>query len=435
MTTTPFRSANQSSRSPSVTRSRWSSYPSLRIPSDRQSTQTGYPIMASQRNTLGNPYTSPTRTAATESQYYRRANALIQRFQADHPHQKQPGQPAFLQWLEHLKTTVTPSTWRQYRASLVYRFHQEDGQDAQDLATRINEITTDGCIPRTGRTPKERRTSSRKKKSLSEADCIAIHNHLKTLNSRYRNLVHLLIEGGRLTGLRPTEWRHTTLAIQWNNQSTQSDIPQNSPPFGQSPQAAPAPQYNAEIDMQADRHPVLVIQNAKNSNRRTHGDTRTLHLTHLEGGEYRNVVRMLRMASRYTSDADWQAAYNCARKVLNRAVKHLWPHTPVRPTLYSARHQFSADAKAAGFSKVAIAAMMGHASDRTATTHYGRRKHGHRGGGFRVQPDARDEQHVLEAMDAQHAEQAALRGDKMGDNQQVNQPNTPLRAPSTGPSM
>ena len=45
-------------------------------------------------------------------------------------------------------------------------------------------------------------------------------------------------------------------------------------------------------------------------------------------------------------------------------------------SLYTSRHQFVADAKRAGRSKMEVASLMGHSSDETATIHYGRRIQG-----------------------------------------------------------
>lgn len=59
-----------------------------------------------------------------------------------------------------------------------------------------------------------------------------------------------------------------------------------------------------------------------------------------------------------------------------------------RCTMYSARHQFAANAKNAGLSQLQIAALMGHASIETAGTHYGRRRHGTNG--FHVSPHDED---------------------------------------------
>lgn len=53
-----------------------------------------------------------------------------------------------------------------------------------------------------------------------------------------------------------------------------------------------------------------------------------------------------------------------------------------RITLYTARHQFAANLRAHRINAGAIAAMMGHSSDRTQQTHYGRGAHGKTGQGI-----------------------------------------------------
>jgi integrase len=53
-----------------------------------------------------------------------------------------------------------------------------------------------------------------------------------------------------------------------------------------------------------------------------------------------------------------------------------------RITLYTARHQFAANLRAHRVDAVAIAAMMGHSSDRTQQAHYGRGAHGKTGQGI-----------------------------------------------------
>jgi len=55
----------------------------------------------------------------------------------------------------------------------------------------------------------------------------------------------------------------------------------------------------------------------------------------------------------------------------------LWPKRTSHATLYSMRHQFSANAKASGFTREEIAALMGHAVDTTATQHYGKKTAGY----------------------------------------------------------
>lgn len=65
-----------------------------------------------------------------------------------------------------------------------------------------------------------------------------------------------------------------------------------------------------------------------------------------------------------------------------------------RITLYSGRHQFSANAKKAGVPAIEIAAMMGHGSDETHVKSYGKRRVGK--GGFTIQADPLDVERVAE---------------------------------------
>ena len=67
---------------------------------------------------------------------------------------------------------------------------------------------------------------------------------------------------------------------------------------------------------------------------------------------------------------------------LSTAVSKLWPTRKMKPTLYSGRHQFAANLKAAGYSRAEIAALMGHATDETAGQQYGRKKAGRKTGGL-----------------------------------------------------
>ena len=64
-------------------------------------------------------------------------------------------------------------------------------------------------------------------------------------------------------------------------------------------------------------------------------------------------------------------------------------------TLYTARHQFSANAKSDGLSKEEVAALMGHASIYTAGEHYGKRRGGHGSVGARGEGGAKTRQTVV----------------------------------------
>lgn len=72
-------------------------------------------------------------------------------------------------------------------------------------------------------------------------------------------------------------------------------------------------------------------------------------------------------------------------KAMAKRLRRVWDAEfgSLRPriTLYTARHQFVANLRAMGMDAVTIAALMGHSSDQTQRTHYGRGAYGRAGGG------------------------------------------------------
>ena len=78
------------------------------------------------------------------------------------------------------------------------------------------------------------------------------------------------------------------------------------------------------------------------------------------------------------TDIIWKSYYEGCSNLLKYTCIKLWPNRERHPTLYSARHQFSANMKASGCKPEEIAALMGHAVDDTATTTYGKKVNGTR---------------------------------------------------------
>lgn len=125
-----------------------------------------------------------------------------------------------------------------------------------------------------------------------------------------------------------------------------------------------------------------MVRNAKHTHGRTCGETRSLDVSGLSPSEQADI----RYLSNRLSEGDYAKVYAACRKRLAWVAKTLWPGREKRPTLYSARHQFSADAKRSGMSKTEIAACMGHQSPETASSHYGHRTAGR--SPVRVSPSA-----------------------------------------------
>lgn len=84
----------------------------------------------------------------------------------------------------------------------------------------------------------------------------------------------------------------------------------------------------------------------------------------------------------HPSDIDralMESLANCLSRVYDNIIKcgvAVKSKNGHRYTMYTGRHQFSADAKKAGLSKIEIAALMGHASVDSAGKHYGKTRNG-----------------------------------------------------------
>ncbi len=120
----------------------------------------------------------------------------------------------------------------------------------------------------------------------------------------------------------------------------------------------------------------MKIQNAKNTNGRSHGETRTLVLKNVKEEDLLAIRNHLNNIRMFLGMDEYDYFYNGCAIALYKACRQCWPRRKRHITLYSTRHQFSANAKSSGFSRQEVAAMMGHAVDITATIHYGRKQAG-----------------------------------------------------------
>jgi integrase len=193
-----------------------------------------------------------------------------------------------------------------------------------------------------------RNSSSMKSRWIKAPDFYVIREHLLQNRTAWGRATAVWLAAATITGLRPSEWFNTRLVEGFGGTRT------------------------------------LVIPNAKATNGRANGLSRSLDLTDLESGLVAIVKRQLKFVAGFSTLEAFHRAYRSCRKTLYTATRRLWPNREIFISLYSARHQFSADAKAEGLSHAEIAALMGHASDATAKLHYGQRRSGR--SGFRVRP-------------------------------------------------
>ena len=207
----------------------------------------------------------------------------------------------------------------------------------------------------------KKRTSAAKAKSFPPNVGDAVLNALQNAADQAKGSVtygvwaYHLFRAGLRFGLRPAEWR------------------------------------GARFIYLEDGELALEVPNAKNSYGRAFGPTRTLIVNE------KNMKRIDRFAldsalwlteqAHPLKDKDYQKILGGAEEQMRIILKRCGTPCQLRNgniTLYTARHQFSANAKSDGLTREEIAALMGHASVYTAGEHYGKRRVGHGGRGMHV---------------------------------------------------
>ncbi|MDQ2077513.1 hypothetical protein [Marinimicrobium sp. ABcell2] len=283
-----------------------------------------------------------TRTTETETDYRQRAMNLLERYTREtgkdwdlHPH-------ALLQWLHGFRDGVSPAYWRRTRAALGW-YLDELGQ--AELSGSVRAVGTQGCS-------KAQHTSAHKKKSVTDEELGALTKYLLSPGASEINVAtYYFFVACLITGMRPVEWSRCQVEIITD----------------------PKTQTVDEI--------IIVIQNAKATNGRAHGETRTLRFTssRLTPQEIQALINHWRYTERKVADGSFPLFQRDAGKKMQYAARKLWPRKKRRITLYSTRHQSMANGKASGLPRAVIAAMHGHATDRTCGDHYGRKQFGKAG--------------------------------------------------------
>ena len=281
--------------------------------------------------------TKPTRTHGTVKTYSIRLAGIITMARRDgYLQDSDTVSPAAVsQWLIDHKSQYCAATFRQYRAAISCWLEQSLHPDLE-VAFRILYAPDQTVSAKRGSSTK---TSASKEKKFSEEDRQLIMKWLSRHRSRYSAALTVLLAAGTLVGLRPSEWK--TAKLTRNN-----------------------------------GYAVLEVSNAKATNGRSNGGLRTLQLSDMPAAMIDLIDHFIKAVRNFDKLGKWNNLYDGCRKTLHKACRDLWPNRKRYPSLYSLRHQFAADVKSAGMSKVEVAALMGHASPDTASHHYGKRRVG-----------------------------------------------------------
>lgn len=298
-----------------------------------------------------------TKTDGTKSGYLYRASNLIKRFE------REVGafdivKGEFVSWLVSQKPKWRGATWR-YNKSAIMHFFEVKGFEG--LRRVLFDIGSEGCyVAQKGvaKNSVKHKTSSSKKKSVSaeeERRLVGYFEHRKGCHWSLRTI--MFFRASIISGLRPSEWTGT--------------------------------EYIEEFVMDDGSvvGPVLKVRNAKDTNERAHGEYRHLILSDLSDEHIRIIKGHMQLVKASMGPSGvkipFESYYHACRNALYRANTTIWrSDKKKKPTLYSGRHQFAANLKAAGYSRAEVAALMGHAVDDTASEHYGRKTSGRTGGGL-----------------------------------------------------
>lgn len=279
-----------------------------------------------------------TKTEETKIAYLKRASQLADRYQRETGNTWMTDPMDWVNWLDELRMGLKKASWRQYKAAAAFMLEvDDDGTDEQlgHAREKLVSLNQGKCKK------KSHKTSARRLRNLSDIDMSKIISRLNPHSKKHDFLLITWLNAGIITGLRPHEWWHASLDGT-----------------------------------------ILEVHNSKNSNGRSNGNFRYLDLAAVTKSELADIERMLLLVRDVWTD--YNTAYNSASSRLKRVTKIIWPKSKRRPTLYSCRHQFRANAASAGISLEIQGALMGHGSADTARRHYGRKRFG--SGVFKVKP-------------------------------------------------
>lgn len=272
-----------------------------------------------------------TKTEETKKMFTKRAKLLLKRHDEEAGVSWKKDPLSVISWVESKKAEWSFETNKQYIYCLIY-FMENNGPI--EVIEALKKIEFNKTSNNSGK------TSSTKLKQLPEKDYISIVKEINKRWSEYGEITILWLKAGILTGIRPNEWKNAYI----ENKNT------------------------------------LVVKNAKNTNDRTAGTYRKLILSEMSKSDKEAITRFLKLYKEKMLTKDPEAIYEGCKRFLTRVNRKIWPSRKKYVTLYSARHQFSANMKASGFSKGEIALAMGHVSEKTAQMHYGKARYGYPGG-------------------------------------------------------
>jgi len=258
-----------------------------------------------------------------------------------------------------MQRNLQPSSIRQYRAAMTFTMTEAatiQPENAASLNAAIALLSTWGSQEETRSKPgsqketkRKPQTSQSKQKEGVERDLRRVRHAVLATESEHAEPLVALLNSGALTGVRFVEWPTAT--------------------FG--PSAKPGFAWE------------LTVANGKLSNDRGHGPARTLRWAFLPSYLVSHTKFWIAVAKRAEAQGRYDTLNDSLESLMRRVTQELFPRRLKHPTLSSVRHAAAARFKKAyvatatteeemQLGRAMVAALLGHASDATATTHYAR---------------------------------------------------------------
>lgn len=279
----------------------------------------------------------PTRTRATFVAQLKIVRGLIKRAFREGGHDDPDprlGLTILVTWFLAAGGRWEPTTIRSYKAAIqavLEEALERMPDDAQYQAALDRLKAGPAPAPRLGGPP---RTSARKRKSDTPAELEAVLAELAAATHFAAAIAYGLLLYGHEFGLRPGEWASASIV-----------------------------------------EGCLVVANAKATNGRANGESRSLGLERFPEEYTMGLASFLDCLSNTLAKKSWSKVYPAARGQLRAACKRAAARVPTlrnRPlSFYTGRHVVAGRAKGT-MRRDSVAALLGHATDRTASAHYAR---------------------------------------------------------------
>lgn len=356
------------------------------------------------------------------------------------------------------------ANWKQIKASLVFRYTAMGTPASLEAVALLQSAQQTECLP------KAASTSAQRLKAVSEEAFLAVLTKVQSSRSGYASFLYRWLSHGAAFGLRPHEWGQTQLvwmrasdaaAVQeicsaaneapddcltglpglaWDERfdagRSLEEAEQTKPPpqpfsfdlFGTTEEVAAAGlgtkaakggkgkgsrarQAGPEVPEIDSARWFLRVRNAKNTNGRAHGFFRHLDVSGCSNSTLRDVAAFAALMRAVIESGQYDGYYDSCRRLLLRINDRLGLRGKSHVQIYSPRHKFSSAVKNR-FSRSEVGAMMGHANDETATTHYGKRRCGT--GSSAVNPVKVEVQRVIRKAETAPQRQLGERGTGRG---------------------